>query len=44
MPRVSVETMVNLLIPIPTIKMQNNIAEMIDKVNPLCDKLRILIK
>ncbi len=44
MPRVSVETMVNLLIPIPTIKVQNNIAEMIDKVNPLCDKLRILIK
>lgn len=44
MPRVSVETMVNLLIPIPTIKVQNNIAEMIEKVNPLCDKLRILIK
>ena len=44
MPRVSVETMVNLLIPIPTIKVQNNIAEMIEKVNSLCDKLRILIK
>ena len=44
MPRVSAETMVNLLIPIPTIKVQNNIAEMIEKVNPLCDKLRILIK
>lgn len=44
MPRVSVGTMVNLLIPIPTIKVQNNIAEMIEKVNPLCDKLRILIK
>lgn len=44
MPRVGIETMVNLLIPIPTIKDQNNIAEMIDKVNFLCDKLKMLIK
>ncbi|MFR2553669.1 MAG: restriction endonuclease subunit S, partial [Clostridioides difficile] len=44
MPRVGTDTMLNLLIPVPSIKEQNNIVDMIDQVNSLCDKLRILIK
>lgn len=40
MPRVSMDTMLNILIPIPSINEQNIIVEIIERLNILCDKLK----
>ena len=39
MPRVSTETMLNLMIPLPPIEEQHRIVERLDALLPLCEKL-----
>lgn len=44
MPRVSADTMLNILIPIPSINEQNIIVKIVERLNILCDKLKMLIE